>query len=50
MKIEISKDELEEILNAMKVIRRMLVQEKLTTTEVENIIAKLDDIKERWIR
>ncbi len=47
MHIEVTKDEFEEILNAMKVIRNMLHKEKLPTTEVENIIAKLDDIKER---
>jgi hypothetical protein len=31
----------------MKVIRNMLHKEKLPATEVENIIAKLDEIKER---
>lgn len=46
MNIEITKDEFEEILNAMKVIRKMLVKEHLPTLEVENLIAKLDAIKE----
>ncbi|MFT3883227.1 MAG: hypothetical protein QM703_26690 [Gemmatales bacterium] len=47
MHIEVTKAEFEEILNAMKVIRNMLHKEKLPATEVENIIAKLDEIKER---
>ena len=46
MNIEITKDEFEEILNAMKVIRNMLIKEKLPTIDVENLIAKLDNIKE----
>jgi hypothetical protein len=46
MNIELTKDEFEEILNAMKVIRKMLVKEHLPTLEVENLIAKLDGIKE----
>ncbi|HQR08682.1 MAG TPA: hypothetical protein PLN21_17790 [Gemmatales bacterium] len=47
MHIEVTKAEFEEILNAMKIIRNMLHKEKLPATEVENIIAKLDEIKER---
>lgn len=47
MKIEITKDEFEEILNAMKIIRRMLVKEGQPLTDIENLIAKLDEIKER---
>lgn len=47
MHIEVTRAEFEEILNAMKIIRNMLHKEKLPATEVENIIAKLDDIKER---
>ncbi len=47
MHIEVTRAEFEEILNAMKIIRNMLHKEKLSTTEVENIIAKLDAIKER---
>ena len=46
MNIEITKNEFEEILNAMKMIRKMLVKEHLSTQEVENLIAKLDEIKE----
>ena len=46
MNIELTKAEFEEILNAMKVIRNMLHKEKLPATEVENLIAKLDSIKE----
>ncbi|MFO0812705.1 MAG: hypothetical protein U0796_05775 [Gemmatales bacterium] len=47
MHIEVTKDEFEEILNAMKVIRNMLHKEKVPSTEIEHIIAKLDDLKER---
>lgn len=47
MNIELTKDEFEDILNAMKVIRNMLHKEKYPATDVENLIAKLDDIKER---
>ncbi len=47
MHIEVTRSEFEEILNAMKVIRNMLHKEKLPATEIENIIAKLDEIKER---
>ena len=47
MHIEVTRAEFEEILNAMKVIRNMMHKEKLPATEVENIIAKLDEIKER---
>jgi hypothetical protein len=47
MSIEVTRDEFEEILNAMKVIRNLLHKDKQPTVEVENIIAKLDDLKER---
>lgn len=47
MHIEVTRDEFEEILNAMKVIRNMLHKEKMPATDIENIIAKLDEIKER---
>lgn len=47
MSIEVTRDEFEEILNAMKVIRNLLHKDKQPTVDVENIIAKLDDLKER---